>query len=64
MKIFWILLIIFWIIVIAFPKILAYLLWWFIIFLWINTLILDWVFSKKSKNQEEYIKFWKYKIYR
>lgn len=63
MKIFWILLIIFWIIVIIFPEVLAYLIWGFIIFIWINTLILAWLFSK-SNSKEEYIKFWKYKIYR
>lgn len=65
MKLIPIALIIFWIIVIAAPEILAYLLWWFFIFLWINGLILSGIFSKmKSGGKENYVKFGKYKIYR
>ncbi len=64
MKILPISLIIFWIIVIAAPEILAYLLWWFFIFIWINMLAFFWIFKKKDKDWEKYVKFWNYKIYR
>lgn len=63
MQISWTLLIIFWVIVILFPSILVFLIGWFFIFLWINILTL-WTLVSKSKTKDEYIKFWKYKIYR
>lgn len=63
MKFFWLLLISFWAIIIIFPKFLVYLIWGFFIFIWVNTLILSATFNK-SKSKDEYIKFWKYKIYR
>jgi len=54
-------LIIFWIIIIIFPKIIAWLIWWFLIFVWINILI----FMKVQKKwKDDYVKFWKYKIFR
>ena len=64
MKILPIALIIFWIIVIATPEILAYLLWWFFIFIWLNMLAFFSFFKKKGDNWEKYVKFGKYKIYR
>jgi hypothetical protein len=64
MKLLPISLIIFWIIIIAYPEILAYLLWGFFIFIWINMLAFFWIFNKKSKSWENYVKFWNYKIYR
>jgi hypothetical protein len=61
MKAFAIFLIIFWIIVIIFPQIIAYLLWWLFILIWLNILI----FVKKFKsNKESYVKFGNYKIFR
>ena len=61
MKIIPIALIIFWIIIIKFPEIIAYLIWWFMIFIWINILI----FSKMvKKGKEDYVKFGSYKIFR
>lgn len=63
MKIFPLVLIIFWITLIIFPDIIAYLLGWFFVFIWINMLFLGWLFSKKE-NKEWYVKFGKYKIYR
>jgi hypothetical protein len=56
--------IIFWIIIIAYPEILAYLLGWFFIFMWINMLAFFWSFKKKDKSWDSYVKFWNYKIYR
>jgi hypothetical protein len=65
MKLFSIFLIIFWIIVIVFPEILAYLIWWFFVFIWLNLFLLWWFFSKSSKwEKDNYVKFGKYKIYR
>ena len=63
MQISWTLLIIFWVIVILFPSILVFLIGWFFIFLGINILTLG-TLVWKSKTKDEYIKFWKYKIYR
>ncbi len=63
MNLFWLLLVVFWVTLIVFPDILAYLLWGFFIFLWINILIFfRAIKSKKSENN--YVKFGKYKIYR
>lgn len=64
MRILPIALIIFWIIVIAAPEILAYLLGWFFIFIWLNMLAFFSFFKKKGDNWEKYVKFGKYKIYR
>ena len=64
MRILPIALIIFWIIIILAPEILAYLLGWFFIFIWLNMLAFFWLFNKKSESGENYVKFGKYKIYR
>ena len=61
MRTFPIALIIFWIIIILAPAILAYLIGWFFIFVWLNILIF---FKSVKWNKEEYVKFGKYKIYR
>ena len=61
MKIFPMVLIIFWIIIILAPAILAYLIWWFFIFVWLNILAF---FKNVKSNKEDYVKFGKYKIYR
>ncbi len=54
-------LIIFWIVVIIFPKIISYLIWWLLIFIWFNMLI----FMRAVKKwKENYVKFGKYKIFR
>ncbi len=63
MKIFWIFLIVFGIIIIFAPEILAYLIWWFFIFLGVNILVF-FARVKKSKSWENYVKFGNYKIYR
>lgn len=56
-------LIVFWIIIILAPAILAYLIWWFFIVLWINILIffknVNW-----KKDWNDYVKFGNYKIFR
>jgi hypothetical protein len=58
-------LILFGFIVIAFPQILAYLLWGFFIFLWVNLLFINRIiFKNKGENKESYVKFGNYKIYR
>ncbi len=64
MKILWTSLIAFWIIIILFPAILVFLIWWFFIFVWVNIIASSIYLNKTAKNQEEYIKFGKYKIYR
>jgi len=64
MKLFPIALIIFWLIIIAAPEILAYLLWGFFIFIWLNMFAFFWMFKKKWPKWEDYVKFGKYKIYR
>ena len=61
MRIFPIALIIFWVIIILSPEILAYLVGWFFIFVWVNILFFFWF---KKNNKENYVKFGKYKIYR
>ena len=63
MRIFPIALILFWVIIILAPAILAYLIWGFFIFLWLNILI----FFRKvkwSKDTGDYVKFGQYKIFR
>lgn len=57
-------LIVFGILVIAMPEILAYLLWSFLIFVWVSILLATNMFNKTgTKWQEEYVQFWKYKIF-
>jgi len=59
-------LIIFGVIIIVFPQILAILLWWFFIFLWINMLFINKILFKNKKwgDSEAYVKFGNYKIFR
>jgi len=69
MKLIPIFLIIFWIIIISAPEILAYLLWGFFVFLWINGLLLWGLFNKmKGKSWkpqwDDYVQFGKYKIFK
>lgn len=63
MNFFWLFLIIFGVIIILAPEIIAYLLWGFMIFLGINIFISKYVFFRK-KSGEDYVAFWKYKIYK
>lgn len=58
--------IIFWIIVILAPEILAYLLGWLFIFIWINMLVFFWIFKKKTNSTtgKDYVEFGDYKIYK
>jgi len=60
-----IILIIFWTIIIIMPEIIAYLLWWALIFIWLNMLFI-WLALKKKAGfaKEDYVKFGKYKIFR
>lgn len=62
MNFFSIFLIIFWLIIIKFPEIISYLIGWFFVFLWINILIMNLLFKKRSNSS--YVKFWKYKIFK
>lgn len=64
MKLFPIWLIIFWLIIVYNPDIIAYLLWWLLIFIWLNILIFSSMFNKKSKKWDNYVKFGNYKIFR
>ncbi len=60
-----VLLIVFWTIIMIAPEILAYLIWWFFIFIWLNMLFIWLAFKKKqSSSKEDYVKFGKYKIFR
>ena len=63
MKTFPVILILIWIVIIAIPEIISYILWWLFIFIWLNMLFIFKGFKSKW-NKEEYVKFWKYKIYR
>ena len=64
----WLILAIFWIIVIAYPEIIAYLIWWLLIFIWLNLFILTKAtktsFWQKKTSMEDFVKFWDYKIFR
>lgn len=55
-------LMIFWLIVIAYPEFLAYLIGWFFVFIWLNMLLMGFVFPSKKK--ESFVKFGSYKIFR
>ena len=63
MKTFPVILILIWIVIIVIPEIISYILWWLFIFIWLNMLFIFKGFKSKW-NKEEYVKFWKYKIYR
>jgi hypothetical protein len=61
MKFISIFLTIFWIIIIVAPQILAYLIGWFFIFVWINLFLIS---AMKKKSNESFVKFGNYKIFR
>lgn len=60
--------IILWLIVIFFPKLIAYTIGAFIVFIWLNAWFISYKLNKhrnsKKENEKEYMKFWDYKIYR
>ena len=64
MPIFWIILVVSWIIIIAYPQIIAYMIWGLLLFFWANILFAKYLMQKNSKNWENYVKFWNYKIYK
>lgn len=59
-------LIVFGVIVIVFPKFLSILIWSFFVFVWVNLGFIGFQFwkAKNKWKKEDYVKFWKYKIYR
>ena len=57
-------LIIFWLLLIFFPKLIAYIIWGFILFIGINAWIISYKLNQEKKNKKSYVKFWEYKIYR
>lgn len=57
-------LIVFWTTVIFFPKLIAYLIWWFFVFIGISVLSLKAKFWNKKESRGDYVKFWDYKIFR
>lgn len=63
MRAFWIFLLIFWIIIIYNTDIIAYLIWWLLVFIGLN-LLLFWIFTKKKDSQDSYVKFGDYKIFK
>ena len=58
----------FWVIIILYPEFLAYLIWGFFLFLWLNILIFSYKMNNISQvNMDErgsFIKIGKYKIYK
>jgi len=62
MRLFWLFLFIFWIIIIYNPDIIAYLIWWLLVFIGINMFLASLFFKKASK--DSFVKFWDYKIFR
>ena len=52
------------IIVIFFPTIIAYLIWGFILFIGINMFMISRNLNKQKQGEQDYVKFWDYKIYR
>lgn len=63
MRAFWMFLLIFWIIIIYNTDIIAYLIWWLLVFIGLN-LLLFWIFTKKKDSQDSYVKFGDYKIFK
>lgn len=61
-------LIIFWLVIIFFPKLIAYTIWAFILFIWLNAWYISYKLNqakkKEKENKKTYIKFGEYKIYR
>jgi len=64
MSAFWILLIISWLIIIFFPQIIAYMLGGLLIFFGLNIVLAKFMISRWKNKEEDYVKFWKYKIYK
>ena len=65
MKYSGIILAIFWFIVIIYPDFLRFLIGWFFIFLWGSIFLLgNKLWKTWKKNEENYVKFGNYKIYR
>ena len=63
----WLILVIFWVIVIVFPEIIAYLIWWLLIFIWLNIFLITKTkesFWKKKPSMDNFVKFGDYKIFR
>jgi multisubunit Na+/H+ antiporter MnhC subunit len=51
--------------VIIYPQFLAYLIGFFFIFVWVNMFLVTMQFGKwKTNSGEEFVKFWKYVIYK
>ena len=64
----WLMSLIFWIIIIKFPEIIAYMIWWLFVIIWITTLLAHFAMKKNQKQNKksewEYFTFWGYKIYK
>ena len=63
----WLILVIFWVIVITFPEIIAYLIWWLLVFIWLNIFLMTKTktsFWKKKTSMDDFVKFGDYKIFR
>lgn len=63
MRAFWLFLFLFGVIIIYNPDIIAYLLWGLLVFIWLNLFLFS-VFSKNKSWNDNYVKFWNYKIFR
>jgi len=68
MKFAWIFLVVFGTLIIVFPQFLAYLIWWFFLFVWLNIIIFTSSINNKNKNNSDnrwsFFKIGKYKIYK
>lgn len=65
MKFLSIFLIIFWLIIIIYPEFLAFLIGMFFMFIWLNMFLVSIRFWKwVNQNWDEFVKFWKYVIYK
>lgn len=68
MLVSWIFMLIFGLLIIAMPEIIAYIIWWLFIFIWISTLSAYFAFNRYRQNKHnsdwEYFTFWNYKIYK
>lgn len=52
-------------IIIIYPQFLAYLIWFFFMFAWLNIFLVTMKFGKWVNNSwEEFVRFWKYVIYK
>lgn len=57
-------LVIFWVIVVFFPKFIAYLIGFFLIFIWANVFMLSKKINSQENSKKDYVKFGDYKIFR